>query len=155
MDMKYKCTKDSFKGASHSCVMEFDAYENFDQLSDFYVSFDKSLVFSKEAYFQGGIPRDIWDDYVIWESGKIVSRAAIWKYSPTAWEVAAVSTLPEHRGKGYAEMLVSHCTAIILRNGKVATCTTADNNLTMRRLLEKVGWRAVPADSSSRTLLVE
>ena len=140
MDIRFQCTKDSFKGASHSCIMEFDAYENFEQLSNFYVSFDKNLIFTKEAYFKGGIPRELWNDYVIWDNGKIVSRAAIWKYSPTAWEVAAVSTLPEHRCKGYGEMLVSHCTAIILQNRKVATCTTDSQNITMRNLIEKVGY---------------
>ena len=41
---------------------------------EFYVSFDKNLVFSKEEYFKGGIPYDTWDDYVIWDNGKIVSR---------------------------------------------------------------------------------
>ena len=140
MEVKFKCTKDTFRNSVHECVMEFDAYENFEQLSEFYISFDKSLVFSKEEYFKSAIPCDIWDDYVIWDNGKIVARAAIWKYSQTAWEVAAVSTLPEHRGKGYGEMLVGHCTAIILRNGKVATCTTSDTNIAMRRLIEKVGF---------------
>ena len=140
MDIKFKCTKDSFRGSSHNCVMEFDAYENFEQLSEFYVSFDKNLIFSKEEYFKGGIPYDMWDDYVIWDNGKIVSRAAIWKYSQTKWEVAAVSSLPEYRGKGYGEMLVGHCTAIILSHGKVATCTTNDTNIAIRGLLEKVGF---------------
>ena len=78
--------------------------------------------------------------YVIWDNGKIVSRAAIWKYSQTKWEVAAVSSLPEYRGKGYGEMLVGHCTAIILSHGKVATCTTNDTNIAIRGLLEKVGF---------------
>ena len=143
MDIKYKCTKDSFKGSSYSCVMEFDAYENFEALSEFYVSFDKNLVFSKEAYFAGGISRDLWDDYVIWDNGKIVSRAAIWKYSQTAWEVAAVSTLPEYRGKGYGAMVVRHCAAIILEHGKVATSTTSDTNTAMRRILENTGFTEV------------
>jgi GNAT superfamily N-acetyltransferase len=30
----------------------------------------------------------------------------VWKYSQTAWEVAAVSTLPEYRGKGYGKALL-------------------------------------------------
>lgn len=140
MDIKFQCTNDSFKGSLHPCVEEFDAYENFEKLSEFYISFDKSLVFTKETYFKGGIPRELWNDYVIWDNGKIVSRAAIWKYSPTAWEVAAVSTLPKYRGKGYGEMLVSHCTAIILQNEKMATCTTDSQNIIMRNLIEKVGF---------------
>jgi len=78
--------------------------------------------------------------YVIWEDGKIVARAAVWKYSETAWEVAAVSTLPGYRKRGYGAMVVSHLTAIILTNGKVATCTTGDTNTAMRGLAKKVGF---------------
>lgn len=140
MLMKFICTSDSFRGPSAGCVSEFDAYKSFEQLMEYYRSFDKNLRYTKEEYFQSAIPYDIWDDYVIWADAKIVSRAAIWKYSPTAWEVAGVSTLPEHRGKGYSEMLVSHCTAIILASGRVATCTTEDTNTAMRRVLEKVGF---------------
>ena len=142
-EIKYICTKDSFRGSLHPCVMEFDAYENYEALSEFYVSFDQNLKFSKEEYFANAIPSDLWNDYVILDQGKIVARAAIWKYSQTAWEVAAVSTLPEYRGKGYGEMVVSHCTALILNHGKVATCTTSDTNQTMRSVAEKVGFTAI------------
>lgn len=139
MDIKFQCTKDSFKGSTHNCVLEFDASENYEQLNEYFGSFDKSLMCSKEEYFDG-FDYGTWDDYVIFEDGKIVCRAAIWKYSQTAWEVAAVSTLPEYRCKGYGENIVSHCTAIILNNGKRATCTTSDTNIAMRRTVEKVGF---------------
>jgi predicted GNAT family acetyltransferase len=138
--MKFRCTAASFKGTLADGVSEFDAYENFEQLNEFYGSFDKKFMCAKEAYFQSAPPRDVWTDYVICDGGQIIARAAIWKYSPTAWEVAAVSTLPEHRGKGYGEMLVGHCTAIILSNGIAATCTTEDTNAAMQRVLEKVGF---------------
>ena len=140
MDIKLKCTKDSFKGTTNNCVLEFDAYKNYEQLNEYFGSFDKSFMCSKEEYFGDGIDYELWDDYVIWEDGRIVSRAAIWKYSQTAWEVAAVSTLPEYRCKGYGEIIVSHCTALILNNGKIATCTTSDTNIAMRRTAEKVGF---------------
>ena len=140
MLLKFQCTKDSFKGASAGCVSAFDALESFDRLMDFYRSFDPKLAYTKEEYFRNAPPADVWEDYVIWDAGRIASRAAIWKYSPTAWEVAAVATLPELRGKGYSKLLVSHCTAIILSRGLVATCTTEDTNTAMRRVLEKVGF---------------
>ena len=139
MDIKFQCTKDSFKGSTHNCVLEFDAYENYEQLNEYFGSFDKSLMCPKEEYFDG-FDYDTWDDYVIFEDGKIVSRAGIWKYSQTAWEVAGVSTLPEYRCKGYGKIIVSHCTAIILNNDKTATCTTSDTNIAMRRTAEKVGF---------------
>lgn len=140
MLVNFKCVKDSFKGTFSDSVSEFDAHEKFEQLIEFFCSFDKKLRFTKEEYFRDAVPDDVWDDYVIWVDQKIVSRAAVWKYSPTAWEVAAVATLPEYRGKGYSEMLVAHCTATILSNGMVATCTTDGANTAMRRVLEKVGF---------------
>ena len=48
-----------------------------------------------------------------------------------------------YRGKGYGEMVVSHCTAIILNHGKVAACTTEDTNQAMMRVAEKVGFTAI------------
>lgn len=139
MDIKFQCTKDSFKGSTHNCVLELDAYKNYEQLNEYFGSFDKSLMCSREEYFEG-FDYDTWDDYVIWKDGKIVCRAGIFKYSQAAWEVAGVSTLPEYRCKGYGESIVSHCTAIILNNGKIATCTTRDTNIAMRRTAEKVGF---------------
>ena len=138
MNIKLQCTKDSFKGSTHACVSEFDINENFDSLAEFFAAFGH--VLSKEEYFDDSITPDTWDDYVIWEDGKIVARAAVWKYSETAWEVAAVSTLPEYRCRGYGEKVVSHCTAVILSAGRVATCTTKDTNIAMRRTAEKVGF---------------
>lgn len=146
MDIKLQCKTDSFRGSTHNSVLEFDAYENYELLNEFFGSFDKSLMCSKEEYFDDGIDYDIWDDYVILEDGKIVARAGIWKYSQTAWEVAGVSTLPEYRCKGYGEMVVSHCTAIILNNGKIATCTTRDTNIAMRRTAEKVGFTEIKGE---------
>ena len=54
-EIKYICTKDSFRGSLHPCVMDFDAYENYEALSEFYVSFDQNLKFSKEEYFANAI----------------------------------------------------------------------------------------------------
>lgn len=149
MLIKFQCEADSFKGSAHDCVSEFDAAENYEPLYEFFASFGESFIRSKEEYFSDGLDYDIWDDYVIWEDEKIVARAAIWKYSQTAWEVAAVSTLPEYRRKGYGEMVVSHCTAIILNNGKIATCTTKDTNTAMRRTAEKVGFTEIKESSAN------
>ena len=149
MDIRYQCMKEAFSGSSHTCVKAFDAYACYDALQEFYITFDKNLVFSKEEYFQSSVPSDLWDDYVIWENGKIIARAAIWKYSQTAWEVAAVSTLPAHRGKGYGTMVVEHCTAMILKSGKIATCTTSDTNTAMRRVAEKAGFSEISKNSAA------
>jgi len=77
------------------------------------------------------------------EHDQIQSIAAVWRYSETAWEVAAVSTRPEVRQRGYAKAVVSFATTHILAVGKRATCSTASDNLSMQRTAESVGFYQV------------
>jgi GNAT superfamily N-acetyltransferase len=74
------------------------------------------------------------------DRGRIWAIAAVWRYSETAWEAAAVRTLPEGRRQGYAKAVVSFVTANILDAGRRATCTTGDDNLAMQRTAESVGY---------------
>ncbi|MCD8048864.1 MAG: GNAT family N-acetyltransferase, partial [Clostridia bacterium] len=106
MDLvKFICTDENLKGCTSDEVAEFDAYENYDMLNEFFGKHDKSLMCSKEEYFDG-FDYNTWDDYVIIENGEIIARAGIWKVNEREWEVAGVSTLPEYRRKGYGEKLV-------------------------------------------------
>ena len=75
------------------------------------------------------------------EDGKILSIAASWSRSPSAWELAAVWTREEARGRGYAKAVCSFATAHILANGRIATCGTRRNNLPMIRVAESIGFR--------------
>jgi GNAT superfamily N-acetyltransferase len=74
------------------------------------------------------------------DQGRIRAIAAVWRYSVSAWEVAAVRTLPEARRQGYAKVVVSFVTAHILDAGKRPTCTTAWDNMAMQRTAESVGF---------------
>lgn len=71
----------------------------------------------------------------------ILARAAVWSCSDTAWELAAVMTPPEHRGRGYARSVCSFATAEILAAGRIATCHTAATNIAMLRVAESLGYR--------------
>lgn len=71
---------------------------------------------------------------------RLLSIAAVWRYSETAWEVAAVRTRPDARRKGYAKATVSFVTADILECGRRATCTTGPDNVAMQRTAESVGF---------------
>lgn len=73
------------------------------------------------------------------EGCAIASRAAEWRYSDEAWEVAAVYTAPAFRQRGYAKSVVSFVTAHILKASRLATCHTDANNLAMARTAEAVG----------------
>jgi RimJ/RimL family protein N-acetyltransferase len=77
------------------------------------------------------------------EGQQIQAIAAVWRYSMTAWEVAAVHTRPEARRRGYASAVVSFVTAYILDAGRCATCTTAWDNLAMQRTAEGVGFQRI------------
>jgi len=71
---------------------------------------------------------------------RLLSIAAVWRYSETAWEVAAVRTQPDARRQGYAKAAVSFVTAHILDSGRRATCTTGADNVAMQRTAESVGF---------------
>jgi RimJ/RimL family protein N-acetyltransferase len=71
---------------------------------------------------------------------RLLAIAAVWRYSETAWEAAAVRTRPDARRRGYAKAAVSFVTAHILDSGRRATCTTGQDNLAMQRTAEAVGF---------------
>jgi len=71
---------------------------------------------------------------------RLLSIAAVWRYSESAWEVAAVRTQPDARHCGYARAVVSFITAHILDSGRRATCTTGADNVAMQRTAESVGF---------------
>ena len=75
------------------------------------------------------------------EGQQVQSIAAVWRYSETAWEVAAVRTRPEARRRGYAKSVVSYATAHILDAGVRPTCTTAWDNVAMQRTAQSVGFQ--------------
>lgn len=140
--VKFICTDKQSIIRESEMVREFDAFENYEQLNDFFGAHDKKLMCSKEEYFEG-FDFTKWNDYVIYADDKIIARAGIWKYSDNAWEVAGVSTLPEYRCKGYGTILVRHCIAKILEKGKAATCSTESKNIPMIKTALKAGFKAV------------
>jgi predicted GNAT family acetyltransferase len=71
----------------------------------------------------------------------IIARAAVWTYSDTAWELAAVLTQPEYRGHGYAKAVCSFVTAHIMAAGRTATCHTYKTNTAMLQVAERLGYR--------------
>ena len=74
------------------------------------------------------------------EQEAIVALAAVWTYSPTHWEVAAVSTAPAFRHRGYGKAVVGFVTAHILQQGRKATILTDDMNVAMLKTAQSVGF---------------
>lgn len=75
------------------------------------------------------------------EDEKIVSLAAVWKYSKEKWEVAAVNTRKNYENLGLAKKVVSFVTNYILSNNKIPTLTTDKDNIAMQKVAEKVGFK--------------
>ena len=140
--MKYLdfiCTKEMFTGSTDTSVVPFDAYENYEIITALYDSCPECESFPKEEYFSGDW-YDKWEDYVIWEDGRIAARAGIWKCNEEQWEVAGVITHPEYRNKGYSARIVSHCITRILNEGKAAILSTAETNYSMIHAAQKAGF---------------
>jgi GNAT superfamily N-acetyltransferase len=97
-----------------------------------------------------------WDDWHrqgyhycgIVEDGRLAAVAAVWAYSPTAWQLAAVQTREGYRSRGYAKAVYSFATAHILDNGRTATSSTRADNTAMRSVLARLGFRPIGGDGS-------
>lgn len=137
--LNFVCTKDMFSGSLDPFIVEFDAYENYDIITELYDSCPECQSFPKEEYFEGNW-YDKWVDYVIWEDGRIAARAGIWKLNEEEWEVAGVITRPEYRLQGYSVRMVSHCISKILEQGKTAILSTAETNYPMIGAAKKAGF---------------
>jgi predicted GNAT family acetyltransferase len=74
------------------------------------------------------------------EQEAIAALAAVWTYSQTHWEVAAVSTAPAFRQSGYGKAVVCFVTAYILEQGRKATILTESTNVAMLKTAESVGF---------------
>jgi predicted GNAT family acetyltransferase len=82
----------------------------------------------------------------ILEGGRIISLAGVWRFSQDCWEVVAVSTLENCRRKGYSRSIVAFITSYILKSGRLATCSTDDDNIAMIATASSVGFRPVPVE---------
>ena len=80
------------------------------------------------------------------EDGQIASMTGVWRFSEDCWEAAAVSTLEGFRRRGYAKSCMAFVIEYILAAGKLATCSTGDDNLAMIATAQSVGFQVMPKD---------
>lgn len=80
---------------------------------------------------------------VIFEEDKPITCAGVWRFSESAWEVAAVSTLAPYRQQGYAKQAVSFVTSYILGSDRLPTCSTNEENAAMIATARSVGFQIV------------
>jgi RimJ/RimL family protein N-acetyltransferase len=75
------------------------------------------------------------------EDDKIVSLAAVWKYSQDKWETAAANTRKNYENRGLAKRVVSFSTDYIFKQNKIPTLTTGEDNIPMRKVAESIGFK--------------
>jgi ribosomal protein S18 acetylase RimI-like enzyme len=129
------CTPDSFRPSDCSRVRWLDL-ENDYPLARAYWPQDPPL--SREDWEQNRA--DGFHYCAIVEHEAIAALAAVWTYSQTHWEVAAVSTAPAFRKRGYGKAVVCFVTAHILEQGRKATILTEIRNVAMLKTAESVGF---------------
>lgn len=129
------CTSESFRPRDCSRVRWLD-WENDYPLARAYWPQDPPL--SPEDWEQNRA--DGFRYCAIVEQEAIAALAAVWTYSPTHWEVAAVSTAPTSRQQGYGKAVVCFVTAHILQQGRKATILTEHTNVAMLKTAEGVGF---------------
>ena len=129
------CTPESFRPSDCSRVRWLD-WENDYPLARAYWPQDPPL--SREDWEQNRA--EGFRYCAIVEHGAIAALAAVWTYSQTHWEVAAVSTAPASRQRGYGKALVCFVTAHILEQGRKATILTENTNIAMLKTAESLGF---------------
>jgi ribosomal protein S18 acetylase RimI-like enzyme len=129
------CTPDAFRPTDCSRVRWLD-WENDYPLALAYWPQDSPL--SQEDWEQNSA--DGFRYCAIVEHEAIAALAAVWTYSQTHWEVAAVSTAPASRKMGYGKAVVCFVTAHILEQGRKATILTDSRNVAMLKTAESVGF---------------
>ena len=129
------CTHESFRPRDCSRVRWLDWEQDY-PLAQAYWPQDPSLT--REDWEQNRA--DGFRYCAIVEQEAIAALAAVWTYSQTHWEVAAVSTAPASRKMGYGKAVVCFVMAHILEQGRKATISTESRNVAMLKTAESVGF---------------
>lgn len=139
-----KCTKGSFQPCRDPRVRWLDMQNDFDLAVECWRRAGRLLSLEdwQKAHADG------YQYCAITEDSAIVAIAAAWKYSEEAWEVAAVGVAESHRRQGLGRAVVSFVTEHILSSGRLATCTTGENNEAMIQTARSVGFVTTQGQSA-------
>ena len=142
MPPDHPCTKNTLRPAPTGSVRWLDRDADYPLAADYWRRIGSSLS------------RKDWDEAhteyryrfaarsaAVIVDGTIIATAALLPFSDWACEVAAVSTDPLWRCRGYGKAVVSFVTAEILSAGRIATCVTQDENQPMIKTAHSVGSR--------------
>lgn len=80
--------------------------------------------------------------------GKMVARAGIEKLTDRYWEISDVRVANEYRNRGYATAISGFVAGEILKNGRVPTIRTRQDNTAMRNVIKKLGFQPFLKDNN-------
>jgi RimJ/RimL family protein N-acetyltransferase len=89
-----------------------------------------------QGYFEQGARA-----YSILESGILVSTCLVFQNYSRIWEVGAVYTVEQYRGKGYAKKVVESAISRLMSRGLIPRYQVVDGNIESIRLAESIGLR--------------
>lgn len=82
--------------------------------------------------------------FILKRHGKIISKVNLHGMSKNYFQIGGVITLPAHRGKGYAKMVLSKlCEHYFNKGFKYGMLFTADTNVAARKVYKKLGFKPV------------
>src|SRR5947208_14687026 len=105
------CTAETFRPVNDEAVRWLDRHKDLSlwQQTAHAAGFERPSQEDLEEWHQQG-----YRYCALVRGGLLIAQAAVWTYSENAWELAAVSTLAPHRGRGYAADEFSFPTANVL-----------------------------------------
>jgi len=117
-------------------IYSIDWYNNFELINKYYK--DKFGIDDLQKDDPGDL--EMVDVVAYIRNDEILSFAIIYNINHIELEIGAVSTAPEHRGKGYCTACISYAAKKILEQGMIASITTMSDNIAMRKVAEKLNF---------------
>ena len=129
-----------------NCEVAAARYRELPALGRYYAEFERSIGNRAPEGAAGHAQRAVDEEraFVCRVDGVPVSMACMaFGETPCGRRIAPVYTAPEHRGQGYASLLVAHVCEMVLASGKSFCFLFSDReNSAANRVYEKVGFRA-------------
>ncbi|MBQ4089663.1 MAG: GNAT family N-acetyltransferase [Clostridia bacterium] len=114
-------------------VLELNWNKDIEMIRRFYKNFTKDVIDPPEEGDNCGEP------LAIVENGEILSFAIPFSFKDGETEIGAVATLPERRGRGLCQIVISEMARRILESGYAATLTTGVENHAMQAAARAIG----------------
>lgn len=129
------CRRTTFRPVAVVNARWLDAHRDYELVRAMWANFMELSCEEWRSFWEQG-----YEYCGIIDNGLMVARAAVWRYSDDAWELASVETLPECRRRGLATEVCSLATSRIVGADRIATCNIRIDNIPMQRTAAAIGF---------------